>query len=142
MIHLCIVLSILGLLVPAQPPLAIYASQSSAETTTGGTFSVSLAVYSTSAEPLTLELDAPTPVGMTLLSTTWTTDTISQDRPVSITLNYSVQMPNDGHLEVMAYTVKDGAGNLAARWLLIRVGPVVWPDAKTEHRLYMPMLAG
>lgn len=133
---------ILGLLVTPQPPLAIYGSLSSSAVLPGATFSASLAIYSTSAEPLTLELDAPTPTGMTLLATRWTTDTISYDHPAAITLTYRVdQIPPDGQIQTMAYTVKDGAGNLAARWLVLRVGAVDWPAPKEYHRLYLPVVA-
>lgn len=134
----------LALIIPApaaEPPLAIYASLSTSEVLPGGTFSATLSVYSTSADPLSLELDAPTPIGMTLLATRWTTDTIQYDKPVTITLAYRVdQIPPDGRFQIMAYTVKDGAGHLAARWVQLRVGTVDW--TRQNHRLFLPVVVG
>lgn len=124
----------------AEPPLRVFAAPyPSGDVLSGDTFEVVLSVYSTSPELLSLELDAPTPVGMTLLNTTWSTDTIALNRPVTIWLRYSVEMPNDGHYETLGYTVKDGRGNLAAHWIRVRVGTKTWPAAKGVRNVWLPM---
>lgn len=122
----------------AEPPLRLFAGvYPSGEVVSGGTFEVVLSAYSTSPAPIALELNAPTPTGMTLRSTAWNTDTIAFDKPVTILLRYSVQMPNDGHYETLGYTVKDGQGHLAARWIVVRVGSVVWPPAQLPQKTFL-----
>lgn len=135
------ILAFLLALAPAvPPPLVVYASLSRGDVRQGETFTTTLSVYSTSPAPLSLELNAPVPRGMTLLSTDWSTDTIWLDHSITINLRYSVQQPNDGHYETLAYTVKDGAGNVAARWTRVRVGTIVWPDARGLRRVWLPLV--
>ena len=112
------------------PPLILFASLSRGDVRSGDTLEVFLSAYSTSVAPLSLELDATAPIGMTLLSTAWSTDTIRLDRPISILLRYKITLPNDGQYYTLSHTVKDGAGHLAARWVRVRVGTYAWPAAQ------------